>query len=216
MKKTFLVLSLVALVLGFGVKKLFAQTQVPAASDWTWTFTEARDYDGNLLGQITGPTDQPLVFSTTSTNYAVFLYGTLYANQELNSSNIYFAGGGFNYEGLGQGNSGFHQSYSDSIVQSGQMNELLPVSAGGSKNFWVFSAYNLDNDAVPGEYRVFDCSHNIYDPQEPLDQWNQRIYHSVYVTNAAKWTVTPEPVSSVLFLLGAGALAGVRKLRGKA
>lgn len=32
---------------------------------------------------------------------------------------------------------------------------------------------------------------------------------------AVKYHVTPEPISSALFLLGAGALAGVRKLRGK-
>ena len=34
-------------------------------------------------------------------------------------------------------------------------------------------------------------------------------------SGAAKYRVTPEPVSSALFLLGAGALAGVRRLRKK-
>jgi hypothetical protein len=203
------------LVVSMVVSGGFVFAQTPAARDWTWTFTEARDYDGNILGQLTGPTDQPLVFTTTNSNYAVFLYGTLYANQELNSGNIDFVGGGVNYEGLGQGNSGFYQSYSPSIVQPSELNGLLPVAANETGRFWAFTAYNTDFDAVPGEYRVFDEGLNIYDLNEPLGQGGYPNLHSIYSTNDARWTVTPEPISSALFLLGAGALAGARRMRRK-
>jgi hypothetical protein len=147
--------------------------------------------------------------------YAIYLYGTLYANQTLNSSNIDFVGAGSNIEGLGAGTSGYFQSYNPSLFQPSQLDEALPIAANSTEDFWYFTSYRPGGNAIPGEYRVFESDINIYDLTEPLNQWGYQPLHSIRATNDVSWSVTPEPISSALFLLGGVALAGVRRFRRK-
>lgn len=191
---------------------VFAQS---AAQDWTWTYTKATDYDGNVLAQQSGPAEQPLTFSTSPSMYAVYFYGTLYSNQALNSGNIDFVGAGSNLEGLGAGSSGYFQSYNPSLFQPSELNSKLPIVANSATDFWYFTSYRPGGNAIPGDYRVFESDINIYDLTEPVDQWGYRPLHSISATNDVRWTVTPEPISSALFLLGAVALGSRSLLRKK-
>lgn len=225
MKKVIFVLAVALCALVLAQFSAFAGPVSPA-QDWVWSFTKASDYDEKVLATQAGPTDQTFTFFASPTTYAIYLYGTLYPNQALDSTNIDFAGEGFNLEGLGAGPNGYYQSYQPSIVQPDQMDALFftyddpnnptpnPIPAGGAREFWVFTSYNLDENAVPGEYRVFDGDLNYYDLSEPVGADGFRPLHSMRATNAASWTATPEPISSVLFLLGAGVL-GTRIYRRK-
>ncbi len=122
----------------------------------------------------------------------------------------------FNSQDLGALESAYNNNFAWGNVDFGGADFTLLAQGGdswGALYTGTVGGLNIENGIIQNE---FIGNSNIY----YLAQYNPLLGGKPYdfVSGSGKFipvNVVPEPISSALFLLGAGALAGVRKLRGE-
>lgn len=181
-----------------------AASALNPARDWDWAITEVWDNAGHKLAQGTG--NDPLSIIIDPTLSRVKLYATIFNNQALNSSNIDFRDIHTYGEKAGEGSIPFFNVYGITVAGSWTLDSLLPIPAGQNKGpFWVFDVYLKDapTPAPPGTYRIFNSAIDIYDLNEPLNQFGNHTLYSIEGLNEVSLvTAVPEPAQAALLILG--------------
>ncbi|MBI5741531.1 MAG: hypothetical protein HZA16_12560 [Nitrospirae bacterium] len=131
-------------------------------------------------------------------------------NSATSADNVYFGSAwGLTNRGPASGWVGYEIPNGDGSEKVGYYtnNVLQEISAGRTRNYSEFVDPSFNLDDLTSGFMLNIWGNNSYNTQANL-------YAPIEVINGP--TVVPEPVSSVLFLFGAGALAGRRYLKRKA
>ena len=199
-------------VLAFALFHACESFAVSPARDWVWSFTEVRDANGHTIAKHTGYTSEPLAFVIDPSIGRLKLYATLFNNQALNSSNIDFMDIHTYGRKIGPSPDDFYDLYNLSVAGSWSLDMSLPISACHNYGpFLVMDVYLQDanNPVLPGAYGVFDTAIDIYDLQEPLNQFGRHTLYSIEASNDITWTVTSEtvvPEPAPFLVLDSGAI----------